>query len=124
GGRWDATNVVDIPLLTIITPISMDHTDYLGDTLTKIAFEKAGIMKPRVKCIIGRQSAEALASLKACAIERDTPIEVYGNDWNLSGNTFQNSACSIELKPALAGAHQLENASLATAAILAIQQLK
>lgn len=58
GGRLDATNIVENPLLTIITRISMDHAEFLGDTLEKIAFEKAGIMKPAVPCVIAPQTTQ------------------------------------------------------------------
>src|SRR6056297_306911 len=58
GGRLDATNVVANPALTMITPVSMDHEQYLGNTLAKIAGEKAGILKPGVPCVVGTQSAE------------------------------------------------------------------
>ena len=64
GGRFDATNVVDIPVLTIITPISMDHMDFLGSELSQIAFEKAGIMKRGVPCIL--RGAATQRHLKSC----------------------------------------------------------
>ncbi|MED5226364.1 MAG: Mur ligase family protein, partial [Pseudomonadota bacterium] len=60
GGRFDATNIIKSPLLSIITPISMDHQDFLGETIGEIAFEKAGILKPSVPAIIGPQTHEAL----------------------------------------------------------------
>ena len=69
GGRLDATNTVNKPLLTVITPISMDHADYLGNTLTKIATEKAGIMKPGVPCITAPQPDDVMAVLKERAKE-------------------------------------------------------
>ena len=65
GGRLDATNMVKKPALTIITPISIDHVSFLGETLTEIAGEKAGILKPGVPCIVGRQEADALAVIEA-----------------------------------------------------------
>ena len=68
GGRFDATNVVDQPVLTIITPISMDHMDFLGSSLAEIAFEKAGIMKRGVPCIVGKQSKEVLDVLRERAM--------------------------------------------------------
>ena len=69
GGRFDATNVVERPAATAITSISMDHMDFLGDTLTAIAFEKAGIIKPGVPCATGAQQPEALAVIEARAAE-------------------------------------------------------
>src|SRR4051794_24971439 len=67
GGRFDATNVVERPAATAITSLSLDHMEFLGDTLEKIAFEKAGILKPGVACATGRQDPAALAVLKDCA---------------------------------------------------------
>ncbi len=64
GGRLDATNMVQSPILTAITPISMDHTEYLGNTIAAIAGEKAGIMKPHVSCVIGPQKDEALSMIE------------------------------------------------------------
>src|SRR5215212_2458012 len=65
GGRLDATNVVDLPRLCLIAPVSMDHESYLGDTLAKIAFEKAGILKPGVPAVIGPQRPEARMVIEA-----------------------------------------------------------
>ncbi|MEL6315978.1 MAG: hypothetical protein AAFQ60_18335, partial [Pseudomonadota bacterium] len=67
GGRLDATNVIDTPRLTIITPVSMDHEAFLGDTLAKIAGEKAGIIKRRVPVIVGPQEDEAMDVIEAQA---------------------------------------------------------
>ena len=67
GGRLDATNVIDRPRLTVITPVSIDHQQYLGETLAEIAGEKAGILKHGVGCIVGRQEPEALAVIEARA---------------------------------------------------------
>ena len=67
GGRFDTTNVIDKPAVSVITPISMDHMAFLGDTVEKIAFEKAGILKPRVPAVIGPQEPAALAVIKARA---------------------------------------------------------
>ena len=64
GGRFDATNVIERPMLSVITPVSMDHQDFLGNTIDEIAFEKAGILKPSVSAIIGPQTNEALNVIK------------------------------------------------------------
>ena len=64
GGRLDATNVIDRPRLTVITPVSIDHQQYLGETLPEIAAEKAGILKHGIGCIVGRQEPEALAVIE------------------------------------------------------------
>ena len=69
GGRLDATNVVAKPALTAITPVSIDHVSFLGDTLDQIAGEKAGILKPGVPCVVGRQEPEAFRVIEARADE-------------------------------------------------------
>lgn len=73
GGRLDSTNVVN-PILTIITNIGMDHTEFLGTTLPQIAAEKAGIIKPRIPCIIGETNAETEPVFRAKAEEQNSPI--------------------------------------------------
>ena len=78
GGRLDATNVVAKPALTIITPVSMDHTQFLGDTLAAIAGEKAGIIKRGVPCIVGPQTDEALEVIEDRAARLGAPLLVYG----------------------------------------------
>lgn len=80
GGRLDATNVI-IPEISIITSLSLDHTELLGDTLAEIAGEKAGIIKPGVPVVSAPQQPEALEVLRAIAAERDAPLTVVGEDW-------------------------------------------
>jgi dihydrofolate synthase/folylpolyglutamate synthase len=116
GGRLDATNVLKEVLCSVITPIALDHQDFLGDDLTKIAFEKAGIIKENCPVIIGRQDAEVLSVLINQAnklnakINQNYKISVKKNSW------FFND---LELPfPSLIGAHQIENAALAIAAAL------
>ncbi len=105
GGRFDATNVIARPALAAITPIAMDHMHYLGDTLAKIAFEKAGILKSGVPAVIGRQEAEALAVIEARAAKVGAPLTVAGRDyWSWQGAA-----------PSLAGPHQRDNAGQAAA---------
>ncbi|MEO3435061.1 folylpolyglutamate synthase/dihydrofolate synthase family protein [Inquilinus sp. CAU 1745] len=119
GGRLDATNVLDRPAVTIITPVGMDHMAWLGDSLALIAAEKAGILKPGVPAIIAPQPAEAEKALleKAAAIgasiDRDWRVEA-----TIEGFRFLSSARSLDLPPpALAGDHQLNNAGAALAAL-------
>ncbi len=81
GGRLDATNVIARPRLTALAPISLDHQSFLGEHLAQIAFEKAGILKPEVPCIVGPQPAEALAVIEARAAEIGAPLQVHGRDW-------------------------------------------
>src|SRR6187431_1365792 len=76
GGRLDATNVVAKPLLTAITPISIDHVSFLGDSITAIAGEKAGILKPGVPCVVGRQVQEAFEVIERKAEELGSPLHV------------------------------------------------
>ena len=121
GGRFDATNVVSNPILSIITPISLDHQQYLGDTLEKIAYEKAGILKEKRPAIIGQQGPEALKVIKLKAEETGSPLFIFQRDWNI---TETKSAIKFEVegstsyfeKPNLKGIHQIQNAGIAIAA--------
>jgi dihydrofolate synthase/folylpolyglutamate synthase len=121
GGRLDATNVVERPLLSVITPVSIDHTQFLGDTLEAIAAEKAGILKPGVPAVIGPQPAQARAVIEARAQARGTPLARAGSDWRFEatdrGFTFVDGGTRRDFdRPALPGAHQIENAAMAVAA--------
>ncbi|NBO19889.1 MAG: bifunctional folylpolyglutamate synthase/dihydrofolate synthase, partial [Proteobacteria bacterium] len=84
GGRLDATNVVDTPLLTVITPIDMDHCAFLGSTISAIAGEKAGILKARVPCVVGRQLPEAARVLEVKAKPLSAPLYRMGREWQVS----------------------------------------
>ncbi len=122
GGRFDATNVVQRPAACAITSISMDHREMLGDTLGKIAFEKAGIIKPGVPVATGAQPAEALGVIAARATELGAPLLARGQGWEVvptdGGFTFRDAAGVLHLpKPSLLGAHQLDNAGIAVAAM-------
>ncbi|HZB61084.1 MAG TPA: Mur ligase family protein, partial [Microvirga sp.] len=83
GGRLDATNVIGRPLATAITPVSMDHMQFLGDTLPAIAGEKAGILKAGVPAAIGPQPPEAMAVIEARAAEIGAPLYCFGADWSV-----------------------------------------
>jgi dihydrofolate synthase / folylpolyglutamate synthase len=120
GGRLDATNVVEKPLATSITPISIDHVSFLGNTLAAIAAEKAGILKPGVPCIVGRQEAEALQVIEARAQEIGAPLHVFGRDFDVFEQhrrlIFQTTSRLIDLPlPRLNGRHQIDNAGAAIA---------
>ncbi|UWQ04372.1 folylpolyglutamate synthase/dihydrofolate synthase family protein [Aliiroseovarius crassostreae] len=122
GGRLDATNVVDTPALTILTPISIDHTQFLGDTLTAIAGEKAGILKRGVPCVVGPQPEEALEVIEARAAKLGCPLYVHGQHWHMWEERgrliFQDENGLLDLPlPALIGPHQIENAGAAIAAL-------
>jgi len=125
GGRLDATNVVENPLATAITQISIDHVSFLGDTLAAIAGEKAGILKPGVPCVVGRQELEALRVIEARAEEIGAPLHVFGRDFDVFEQhkrlIFQTPTRLLDLPlPRLAGRHQLDNAggAIATASVV------
>ena len=125
GGRLDCTNVVDHPALTIITPVSLDHQQYLGDTLPEIAAEKAGIIKRGVTCVVGPQAEAGLAVIEARAAKLGAPLLVHGQHWNAFEDRgrliFQDDNGLLDLPlPNLPGPHQIENAG---AAIMALRHL-
>jgi dihydrofolate synthase/folylpolyglutamate synthase len=122
GGRLDATNVVEKPALSIITPISLDHQQYLGDTLALIAGEKAGIIKRGVPCVVGPQQAEALEVIEAKAARLGAPLHVYGQQWHCFEDrgrmVFQDENGLLDLAlPNLPGPHQIQNAGAALMAL-------
>ncbi|NDW53405.1 bifunctional folylpolyglutamate synthase/dihydrofolate synthase [Aliiroseovarius sp. PrR006] len=122
GGRLDATNVVEKPALTVITPISIDHTQFLGETLPEIAGEKAGILKRGVPCVVGPQKDEALEVIEARAAKLGCPLFVHGQHWHFWEERgrliFQDENGLLDLPlPALIGPHQIENAGAAIAAL-------
>ena len=125
GGRLDATNVIEDPALTVITAVSADHQQYLGETLREIASEKAGILKPGVPCIVTRQVPEAMQAIESIASGKGAPLLVQDRDWSVSsdrGNlVFTCGRHRLDLpRPNLVGAHQIENAG---AAIMALMHL-
>jgi len=129
GGRLDATNVVDNPLVTVITPISIDHTDFLGDTLAKIAAEKAGILKAGVPAIVAAQPRDALGVIERQAARLKAPLKIAGEDWTATEErgrlVYQDENGLLDLPaPKLYGRHQFENAGLAIATLRAIPQIK
>ena len=129
GGRLDATNVVDSPLVTIITRVSVDHVDFLGDSLEKIAAEKAGILKRNVPAIVASQAREALAVIERQAAKLSAPLRVAGEDWTATEErgrlVYQDDDGLLDLPaPKLYGRHQFENAGLAIAALRAIKAFR
>lgn len=122
GGRLDATNVIEKPEVTVITPISIDHESFLGNTLAKIAFEKAGIIKRGVPCVVGPQPDEAMDVIEAQAAKLGAPLLAYGQHWHVWEERgrliFQDERGLLDLPlPALLGAHQIQNAGAALAVL-------
>ncbi|GKT23493.1 Folylpolyglutamate synthetase like protein, partial [Aduncisulcus paluster] len=114
GGRLDATNVVEKPLVTVITPIALDHVNILGDTLEKVAFEKGGIIKHGVPLVIHPQTVEASTVLEKIADEKDADLIVAPVDMievesvALGGTRFGLGAQTYEIS--MIGMHQAQNA--------------
>lgn len=129
GGRLDATNVV-VPLLSIITNIELDHTQYLGDTLQKIAFEKGGIVKQGVSFICGDDKPEVIDYYLSLSREKGSPVSFRGRDFDVDilGASYLNGRFQRELfyssvnqkikvKLPVVSLYQCENAALAIAAL-------
>jgi len=122
GGRLDATNVIDAPLATVIAPVGMDHTEFLGDTLTAIAGEKAGIIKRGVPAVCAEQPPEAMAVIEQVAKRLRAPLHSAGQEWHVNVErgrlVYQDERGLMDLAaPKLFGRHQFDNAGLAIAAL-------
>ncbi|MDP2087027.1 MAG: folylpolyglutamate synthase/dihydrofolate synthase family protein [Gemmobacter sp.] len=122
GGRLDATNVVDKPAICVITPVSLDHQQYLGDTVGEIAGEKAGILKRGVPCVVGPQMPAGLAAIEARAEAVGAPLLVANRDWQAWSERgrliFQDGRGLLDLPlPNLPGPHQIDNAGAALAVL-------
>jgi dihydrofolate synthase / folylpolyglutamate synthase len=129
GGRLDSTNVIEAPLASVITPISMDHMEFLGDTLTSIAGEKAAIIKRRVPVISAEQPDEVMSVIEQQARRMQAPLRAAGQQWHVSIErgrlVYQDERGLMDLAaPKLFGRHQFDNAGLAIATLRAIDQLK
>ncbi len=128
GGRGDSTNVIDKPLASVITPVSMDHTEALGDTLAKIAGEKAGIIKPGVAVVSAYQQADAEEVIERVARKLRAPLHIAGQQWHVSSENgrlvYQDEHGLLDLPaPRLFGRHQFDNAGLAIATLRTIGAL-
>ena len=126
GGRLDATNVIERPTATVITPVSIDHEHFLGNTLGKIAVEKAGIIKPSIPCIVGPQQDEALEVIEYAAARLGAPLLVHGQHWHVHEENgrlvYQDETGLRDLPlPNLLGAHQIQNAGAALAVLRHLQ---
>lgn len=120
GGRLDATNVITAPRVAAITSISLDHQDFLGDTLAVIAAEKAGIIKPGAVVVTGRQESAAAAEIMRVAAACGARLLMRGRDWEVTetADGLRYGAMGLP-KPALLGVHQADNAGIAIAALQA-----
>ncbi|WP_386624260.1 bifunctional folylpolyglutamate synthase/dihydrofolate synthase [Sulfitobacter geojensis] len=122
GGRLDATNVTEKVALSVITPVSLDHQQYLGETLAEIAGEKAGIIKRGVPCVVGPQDEAGLDVIEAVAARKGAPLLAYGQHWHVGVEAgrmvYQDERGLLDLPmPNLLGAHQVQNAGAALAAL-------
>jgi len=129
GGRLDATNVIAQPLASVLTPISMDHMDFLGPTLTSIAGEKAAIIKRGVPVACAEQASDAMAVIEKEVRRMRAPIYAAGQQWHVGVEhgrlVYQDDRGLMDLAaPKLFGRHQFDNAGLAIATLRAIDHLK
>jgi dihydrofolate synthase/folylpolyglutamate synthase len=129
GGRLDATNVIEAPLASVITPVGMDHVEFLGDTVAKIAVEKAGIVKRGVPVICAEQPAEAAAVIEQAARRARAPLYAATQHWHVNVErgrlVYQDDAGLLDLAaPRLFGRHQFDNAGLAIATLRAVKAFR
>jgi dihydrofolate synthase / folylpolyglutamate synthase len=129
GGRLDATNVIEAPAASVISPISMDHTEFLGDSLAMIAREKAGIIKRGAPVICAEQADEASAVIEQCARRLHAPLHRAGQEWHVNVErgrlVYQDDRGLMDLAaPRLFGRHQFDNAGLAIATLRALDAFK
>jgi dihydrofolate synthase/folylpolyglutamate synthase len=122
GGRLDATNVVETPAMTVITPVDYDHQQYLGETIPEIAFEKAGIIKRGVPCVVGPQHEAGLEVIERQAAKMGAPVLACGQHWHVQEErgrlVYQDEHGLLDLPPPnLPGPHQFMNAGAALAVL-------
>ena len=133
GGRLDATNVIS-PLVSVITSLSYDHTHLLGESLSEIAAEKAGIIKPDTPVVLAPQQQEAENVVRSVAAEHNAPVLQVNRDWHYAarsrtfdGQTFQvwkagESDTRVNLSIPLLGHHQVQNGAVAFVALQAVNE--
>jgi len=129
GGRLDATNVIEAPLASVIAPVSMDHTEFLGNSLTAIAGEKAAIIKRNTPVVCAEQAVEAMAVIEAQANRMRAPLHAAGQQWHVSIErgrlVYQDERGLMDLAaPKLFGRLQFDNAGLAIATLRALDRFK
>jgi dihydrofolate synthase/folylpolyglutamate synthase len=122
GGKYDATNVIDRPAMTIVQPVGLDHLEFLGSDIKSIAAEKAGIIKPHIPVVIGPQEEAALEVILSRADKLSAPAFVFGQDFSAHREhgrmVYQDETGLLDLPlPRLIGAHQIDNAAVAIAAL-------
>ena len=122
GGRFDSTNVIDHPAACVITALSIDHPDFLGATVDKIAFEKAGILKRGAPAIVAEQPKEAMRVIERAAMKAGAPLILAGRDFHVHAEggrlVFEDARGLLDLPlPRLPGRHQIGNSGLAIAAL-------
>ncbi|OYX82682.1 MAG: bifunctional folylpolyglutamate synthase/dihydrofolate synthase, partial [Azorhizobium sp. 35-67-5] len=118
GGRLDATNVIPAPLASVITPLSIDHVEFLGGTIAAIATEKAGIIKAGAPVVVGDQPDEALSVIERAAARKRAPLFARGQQWTVHAEAgrlvYADEDGLLDLPlPRLVGPHQIDNAGLA-----------
>jgi dihydrofolate synthase / folylpolyglutamate synthase len=129
GGRLDATNVIEKPVASVISPVSIDHSEFLGDSLQSIAAEKAGIIKRGVPVVCAEQAPDALAAIESAARRQHAPLHRAGQEWHVSVErgrlVYQDDRGLLDLAaPRLFGRHQFDNAGLAIAALRAVDSFR
>ena len=122
GGRYDATNVVPDPAMTVIQPVGLDHMEFLGNDLATIAMEKAGIIKPGAPLVVGPQTDTARDAILSRADQMGVPVYVFGQDFFARQEhgrmVYEDGGGLLDLPlPRLIGRHQIENAGTAIAAL-------
>ncbi len=114
GGRFDATNILKKTKYAAITPISLDHQDYLGNSLNQIAFEKLGILNSKSIIFINRQKTNVMKYIKSQLKKRKLTANLFNNHWKIKSNFYLSNDIKVNLsKLSLQGSHQLINAGLA-----------
>jgi len=114
GGRFDATNILRLPKFAAITPISLDHQDFLGNTLNKISFEKLGILNKKSTNFINKQKPAVMKFIYSELNRRKLNAKFFGTDWSIKSNNYQSECINIDLSQlSLKGKHQKINAGLA-----------
>ncbi len=129
GGRLDATNIIPPPLASVITPLSIDHVEFLGGTIAAIAAEKAGIIKAGAPVVVGDQPDEALSVIERAAARKRAPLFARGQQWTVHAEAgrlvYADEDGLLDLPlPRLVGPHQIDNAGLAVATLRAVPMLR